>query len=337
MTERTTILYVDDEPANLVVFRAQFQRYFEVRTASSGAEALELLDREEIPIVLSDQRMPGMTGAELLAALRQRHPHVVRMIVTAYADLDMVLASINEGSVERYILKPWDAGELRSIIASVAELYWRGKANRTLSQQVRHKERLSAIGRVALGIVRELEAIDAALDLPSDLTRGRREDHRARFATFRAGVRRLSVILDALRLYSKATTDLGTGRVVDLDQALGAVAASIFDRPPAAPASALVFERSARPILVGIDELQMEAVLESAVREVLVGAPRGVFTLAVSASSDSAVIALSGSVPVGPDVGSSFWIVLAEKLIDDVGGALSLGPGLEIRLPLYRA
>src|SRR5688572_7262614 len=109
---KAKVLYVDDEPSNLIVFKAQFGRSMDIRTASSGAQALEILAKEEIPVVLSDQRMPGMSGADLLSEVRKRHPDAIRMIVTAFTDFDQVLRSINEGQVERYITKPWDPSEL---------------------------------------------------------------------------------------------------------------------------------------------------------------------------------------------------------------------------------
>jgi two-component system, NtrC family, sensor kinase len=101
------VLYVDDEDSNLVSFRYCFAERFDVVLARSGTEALQLLDAEPVAVLLTDQRMPSMSGAELCAQVRQRFPEVVRMIVTAYADLHATVEAINSGQVSRYILKPW--------------------------------------------------------------------------------------------------------------------------------------------------------------------------------------------------------------------------------------
>jgi two-component system, NtrC family, sensor kinase len=101
------VLYVDDEDSNLVSFKYCFAERFEVLLARSGAEALQLLETEPVAVLLSDQRMPHMSGAELCAQVRRRFPEVVRMIVTAYADLHASVEAINSGQVSRYILKPW--------------------------------------------------------------------------------------------------------------------------------------------------------------------------------------------------------------------------------------
>src|SRR5678815_933321 len=101
------VLYVDDEAANLTSFAYCFDDQFLVRTAGSAEEAMLILSREPVALLLADQRMPGMTGAQLCALARERHPDVVRMIVTAYADIGDAVAAINTGQVARYILKPW--------------------------------------------------------------------------------------------------------------------------------------------------------------------------------------------------------------------------------------
>src|SRR5579872_2399822 len=88
------VLYVDDEPQNLELFRLQLGRQFTVLTAKSGAEALELLAKESVAVLLTDERMPGITGVELLARAGERWPDVVRVIVSAYSDAPRLLAAI---------------------------------------------------------------------------------------------------------------------------------------------------------------------------------------------------------------------------------------------------
>ncbi|MCB0780917.1 MAG: response regulator [Flavobacteriales bacterium] len=121
--ERIRVLYVDDEQANLKAFRATFRRDFQVLTASSGAEALELLNSEPVHVVISDQRMPGMTGAELLAEVSELHPACMRMLLTGYADIEAVIDAVNRGRIYAYATKPWDAQDLKLRIEQAHEVH----------------------------------------------------------------------------------------------------------------------------------------------------------------------------------------------------------------------
>lgn len=108
-----TLLFVDDEPSILSALRRLFRpEGYRILLAESGAAALELLAREPVDLVVSDMRMPGMDGARLLQAVRQRWPDVGRLLLTGYADIGSTMAAINEGEIQRYIAKPWDDQEL---------------------------------------------------------------------------------------------------------------------------------------------------------------------------------------------------------------------------------
>ncbi|HEU4732468.1 MAG TPA: response regulator, partial [Kofleriaceae bacterium] len=110
------VLYVDDERGNRVVFEQSLSAEFNVVTAQSAAEALELLDHHDVAVIVSDMRMPSMTGDELLRIVKERYPQVIRMVVTAYADVEPILRAINEGLVARYIVKPWIRTELVQVL-----------------------------------------------------------------------------------------------------------------------------------------------------------------------------------------------------------------------------
>ncbi|MBI3199934.1 MAG: sigma-54-dependent Fis family transcriptional regulator [Myxococcales bacterium] len=116
------ILFVDDELNNLTLFRLHFGGEMPLFTAQSGREALELLEREDVCMVLTDERMPGMSGIELLATLVDRHPDVVRVIVSAYSDAERVLRAINQGHAHEYVVKPWTIEEMRGCIARGREV-----------------------------------------------------------------------------------------------------------------------------------------------------------------------------------------------------------------------
>ncbi|MEM8526943.1 MAG: histidine kinase [Bacteroidota bacterium] len=115
------ILYVDDEEDNLIAFKAVFRRYYKVNVALSGAIALQLL-KEEVPnIIIADQRMPEMTGSELLEKVRATHPEVIRMILTGYSDMKAIVNAINHGKIYHYLTKPWDFDEVKIIIDNALE------------------------------------------------------------------------------------------------------------------------------------------------------------------------------------------------------------------------
>ncbi|MEM6708892.1 MAG: response regulator [Pseudomonadota bacterium] len=114
-----TILFVDDEPRVLTSMRALFRKGYTVLTANSGAEALAILESRTVDLVISDQRMPEMTGVELLAKVRTEYPATERILLTGYADLSAIEAALNEAEVSRYLVKPCPPGELRAAAAAV--------------------------------------------------------------------------------------------------------------------------------------------------------------------------------------------------------------------------
>ncbi|MEE2959747.1 MAG: sigma-54 dependent transcriptional regulator [Myxococcota bacterium] len=107
------VLYVDDESSNTEMFKLQFGRFFRVFVANSADEGLRLLEELSIAVVITDIRMPGMTGVEFLAVVANKWPEIGRLVLSAYSDSDILMNAINEGQAEEYILKPWRAEELR--------------------------------------------------------------------------------------------------------------------------------------------------------------------------------------------------------------------------------
>jgi signal transduction histidine kinase len=121
--KRHTLLVVDDEPDVLESLRHQFHRSYRVLTSVSGSEAIELLRQNDVELILSDQRMPGMPGDRFLREARHLKPDAIRMLFTGYADIQAVISAVNEGHIFRYILKPWDTLELEGIIRQGVEQY----------------------------------------------------------------------------------------------------------------------------------------------------------------------------------------------------------------------
>jgi len=134
--KRYPILVVDDEQDNLDAFRFNFRKTFDIVTASGGAEALEILEGKEVAVVVTDQRMPRMTGVELLREVRVRQPDAVGIILTAFTDVDVLIEAINLGQVYRYITKPWDAKEVRGVLQYAIERFHLQRDNRRLSAQL---------------------------------------------------------------------------------------------------------------------------------------------------------------------------------------------------------
>jgi len=111
-----TLLLVDDEPANLQKLRRTFQNDYRVLTADSGESALQLLEEQAVSAIITDQRMPGLTGVDLLRRSLDIQPEVVRIILTGYTEVDYLMDAINEGHVHQYITKPWEPHALRQTV-----------------------------------------------------------------------------------------------------------------------------------------------------------------------------------------------------------------------------
>jgi signal transduction histidine kinase len=120
-TDRQGILVVDDEPEVARSVRDLLRLDYRVHTATRASDGMDILDKEDIAVVLTDQRMPDMTGVELLSHVRENHPATTRLLFTAYSDIRAVVDAINQGSVYRYITKPWDADELHTIVRDAVE------------------------------------------------------------------------------------------------------------------------------------------------------------------------------------------------------------------------
>jgi DNA-binding NtrC family response regulator len=114
---KARVLFVDDEPRVLTTMRMLFRAHYEVYFAEGGPQALELLKKQAVDVIVSDQRMPGMTGIELLRAARELNPNAMRILLTGYSDLNAIIGSINEGEIFRFVNKPWSNDDLSTTVA----------------------------------------------------------------------------------------------------------------------------------------------------------------------------------------------------------------------------
>jgi response regulator RpfG family c-di-GMP phosphodiesterase len=149
------ILIVDDEAANLRVLERMFASSFEVFTASSGAAGLDVLGAHDIALIISDQRMPGMTGVEFLKRAAEMRSATVRMILTGYTDIDALVESINSGVVYRYVTKPWSNTDLQQTVKRALQFYEVQRRRHSLEQEnkrMQHRIRSTVHGYVNLAL-----------------------------------------------------------------------------------------------------------------------------------------------------------------------------------------
>lgn len=126
--DKATLMFVDDEKQILNAMKWLFRKEYNLLFANSGEEAVEMMKSNRIDVLISDQKMPGMRGTEVLKASREHCPDAIRLLLTGYSDYNAVVASINDGEVFRFIQKPWDNTKLRASIGEAVEVALTGKA-----------------------------------------------------------------------------------------------------------------------------------------------------------------------------------------------------------------
>lgn len=131
------ILVVDDEVDNLDLLRRTFRREYHVTTANSAMEALSLLEQREFAVIVSDQRMPEMTGVELFQKAREKYPLTIRILLTGYTDINALVDAINMGHVYRYVTKPWSREEIVMTVKRAVEHYETSKQNLELLDELK--------------------------------------------------------------------------------------------------------------------------------------------------------------------------------------------------------
>jgi two-component system, probable response regulator PhcQ len=211
-----SILYVDDEAMSLKYFKANFEDRFRIMTAPGASEAFRLfeLHKDDIGILIADQRMPSMTGVELLEKVRQQRPKMIRMLATAYTDLDAAIAAVNTGAIYKYISKPWDIPELEISLMRAMEFFIiQGERDALLRakisalHQLMMTDRLISLGLLASGLGHHLRnalvAVRVFLDLAQvkniDIERANNPDYwLALYKTAQAQMRKITGILDSL-------------------------------------------------------------------------------------------------------------------------------------------
>ncbi|HEY0251850.1 MAG TPA: hybrid sensor histidine kinase/response regulator [Kofleriaceae bacterium] len=165
------VLYVDDERGNRVVFEQSLNQDFRIKTAADAQSAIELLEREEVAVLVTDMRMPTMSGEELLRIAKERWPQTIRMVVTAFSDIDPILRAINEGLVARYIIKPWVRTELGQVLRWATEAYALSRNSAAIHRRLLETERLATLGSVSSMLVHDLKQPLMSLAVNTELLR----------------------------------------------------------------------------------------------------------------------------------------------------------------------
>ncbi len=182
--KRPRILIVDDEEAILETMTFTFMDLYEVLTTSDPTSAIQIMqDNDPVAVVITDQRMPGMTGVELLREIYERFPESVRIILTGFADSDAMIQAINDGHIYGYVNKPWEPEELKAIVRRAAELHELSLENRRLVDDLRDANLFLAavMDRLRTGaIALDRDGVVRAVNKPAAVFIGLEEDIRGR-------------------------------------------------------------------------------------------------------------------------------------------------------------
>ena len=134
--EKISILYVDDEMNNLISFKAVFRIKYNILTAISGEEAIKILRNNTVNIIITDQRMPQMTGVEFLESILNEYPDPIRILLTGYADMNSVIDAVNKGKIFHYLSKPWNEEELDMTILRAFDVYTQKMNEREITNKL---------------------------------------------------------------------------------------------------------------------------------------------------------------------------------------------------------
>src|SRR5947207_4526455 len=185
--KKFTILYVDDEEKSLKYFTRAFEDQFKILTATNAQDGFKLLEahQSEIGLLMTDQRMPGEKGVWLLEKARQIEPRIIRILATAYADMDAAIAAVNTGAIYKYVTKPWDPPQLETTLKRGLEFFM---VQRERDQLLREKmsvlhnmmiaDRIVSLGLLAAGLSHHIRNALVAVKTFLDLAPAKMEEEK---------------------------------------------------------------------------------------------------------------------------------------------------------------
>lgn len=160
--KKAKMLVVDDEPDNLDLLYRTFRRDFHVLKAESGIQALQILsDEGEVAVIISDQRMPEMKGTEFLSRTVPKFPDTMRIILTGFTDVEDLVEAINSGQVYKYITKPWDPNELKTVVQRAAETY---ELLKQRTEELRRSQAQTALLSAIVSVAQEATSLESILE-----------------------------------------------------------------------------------------------------------------------------------------------------------------------------
>lgn len=193
--KKFSLLYVDDEATNLRVFKANFRKFFNVFTSTNPIEAIDILNQEEIQVIVTDQRMPEMTGTQFLEKILPDHPDVIKIILTGFTDIEAIKDGINRCGIFKYITKPWNFDEMKGVLERAIDTYQQAAeseehikelevSNVELESRVRERtEELNKINKRLIDSIRYAGLLQQSM-LPNDRYLSRQfKDHFVIFET----------------------------------------------------------------------------------------------------------------------------------------------------------
>lgn len=260
------ILYVDDEPSNLIVFEAAFEETFNVYTAANADEALDFLKSHPVPVVVADQRMPDMTGVEMFGLIRTVYPHTQRVILSGFADSDAIIEAINEGQVFQFVRKPWQRVELLSVLHRALDAHDLALQNSVLTERLLVSERSAmlgqATGRIAHEMANQLNILPL-IELIED--EYRQDDQLQQFAEVaRKTYERLVELIDEVKAFMRFETGGVELKPLSLDESIHELASFVrFSRT--VPQEQLSIDVRARPVILG-NKLKLHQVLVNLIK-----------------------------------------------------------------------
>lgn len=166
------ILIVDDEPHVIsAIMRGMDEEPYRLVGASGGSEALQLMQRQRFKVVISDEKMPGMDGAEFLGVVKELYPETVRIMLTGHASVEATMRAVNSGEIYRFFTKPWDDTELKLALRSAVEKFDLEQENRRLLRTIKHQsQELRYLERSYPGIGELRRSADGAITIDEDIS-----------------------------------------------------------------------------------------------------------------------------------------------------------------------
>lgn len=134
--KKINLLYVDDEENNLMSFKATFRLKYNVMIAISAADAMKILESKPVEIIITDQRMPNMTGIQFLEKVLEKYPDPIRILLTGYTDMTAVIDAVNKGKIYHYLSKPWNEEMIDSTITKAYEVYCKDLEIKTMNSKL---------------------------------------------------------------------------------------------------------------------------------------------------------------------------------------------------------